>query len=218
MAFSYTTFFDCVSKGWQFAIGDPTAAGWGICGLYALAAILAVRVQRAAALAPDHHGRGRERLLWGLIAGLMIATALNKQLDFQTLILTSGRCLAKEQGWYEDRRLVQRDFILALTVLATLTGAALIWLLRGIVRHNLTALLGLCVLAGFIVIKAGHVFHIFEPEQELADYHLHVLTTILEALSPLLIIAAAWVFRAQPASRIIPYASAPPGVDQKPKA
>jgi hypothetical protein len=215
MAFSYSNFSACVSKGWQFSIGDPTAIGWGVCGLYVLAAILALRVQRAAAMAANH--QGRERLLWGLIAGLMIIIALNKQLDFQTLILTAGRCLAKEQGWYEDRRLVQRDFILALTTLATLTGLALIWLLRGIVRHNLTALLGLCVLAGFIVIKGGHVFHIFEPEQELADYLLHVVTTILEGLSPLLIIVAAWGFRAQPARQIAPDTSAASSGDQIPK-
>lgn len=215
MAFSYSSFSDCVSKGWQFSIGDPTAVGWGVCGLYVLAAILAVRVQRAAVITFSMHGR--ERLLWGLIAGLMLVTALNKQLDFQTLIITAGRCLAKEQGWYEDRRLVQRDFILALLALTTLTGAALIWLLRGIVRRNLTALLGLCVLAAFIVTKAGHVFHIFEPEQELGDYLLHIMTTILEALSPLLIIVAALGFQAQTAKRAAPYTTTTPSADRNPK-
>ena len=170
-------------------MGDPTAVGWGVCGLYVLAAALAIKVRRAAATAASN--QGHEHLLWGLIAGLMMAIALNKQLDFQTLILTAGRCLAKEQGWYDDRRLVQRDFILALIALTTLTGAALIWLLRGIVYRNLTALLGLGVLVAFVVIRGGHMFHIFEPEQELADYLMHLLTSILEVLSPLLIIAAA---------------------------
>jgi hypothetical protein len=190
MAFSYATFSACVSDRWQLAIGDPNIAGWAICAAYALAAILAIIVLRVAPFDPAH--RSRERILWALIACLMAALALNKQLDLQSLMVAVGRCLAQEQGWYENRRLVQRDFIFALIALAVLGGAAIIWLLRGIVRHNLMALLGLAAFAGFVLIRAGHLFHIFVPEQLVADILLHHLTTLLEAMSPILIIAATW--------------------------
>lgn len=191
MLFSYSTFSTCVSAGWQLSIGDQTIAGWGISAGYALAAVLAVIVLCKAPFAPVHNGR--EQLLWLLIAGLMAAIAINKQLDLQTLVLTAGRCLAKEQGWYESRRLVQRDFIFLLMGIAGLIGVAIIWLLRGIVRHNWVALIGLSVLAIFIVIRAGHLFHIFMPEHQLADKLVHLFTTSLEALSPILIIGAAAV-------------------------
>jgi hypothetical protein len=190
MAFSYTDFSICVSDRWQLSIGDPNIAGWAICAAYAVAAALAVIVLRTAPFAPAHHRR--ERILWALIAALMAALALNKQLDLQTLILTAGRCLSQEQGWYDSRRLVQRDFIFVLIALAVLTGAAMIWLLRGIMRHNLIALLGLAALAGFVLIRGGHLFHIFVPEQMLADILLHDTTSALEVLSPILIIVAAW--------------------------
>jgi hypothetical protein len=194
MAFSYTDFSICVSDRWQLSIGDPNIAGWVICAAYAVAAALAVIVLRAAPFAPAHHRR--ERILWALIAALMAALALNKQLDLQTLILTAGRCLSQEQGWYDSRRLVQRDFIFVLIALAVLTGAAMIWLLRGIMRHNLIALLGLAALAGFVLIRGGHLFHIFVPEQMLADILLHDTTSALEVLSPVLISAAAgWLLR-----------------------
>jgi hypothetical protein len=189
MAFSYTAFSACVSDRWQPTIGDPNIAGWAICAAYALAAILAVIVLREAPFAPAH--RRREQVLWLLIACLMAVLALNKQLDLQSLMLAAGRCLAQEQGWYENRRLVQRDFILALIAVAALGGAAIIWLLRGIVRHNLMALLGLACLAGFVLIRGGHFFHMFVPEQEVADRLLHHLTALLEAMSLILIIAAA---------------------------
>lgn len=191
MALSDTVFSQCVSAGWQLSIGDPTFLGWALFAAYALAAVLAGMVLYTSPFALAHCKR--EQLLWGLIAGLMAAIALNKQLDLQTLILTAGRCLGKEQGWYEERRLVQRDFILVLTGLAALTGGGTIWLLRGIVRDNLTALLGLAALATFVVIRGGHLFHIFEPEQELADYLVHLLTSVLEALGPILVILAAWM-------------------------
>lgn len=192
MSISGSVFSKCVSAGWQLSVGDSNFLGWALFATYALAAVLAGIVLYTSAFGPTHHRR--EQLLWGLIAGLMAAIALNKQLDLQTLILTAGRCLAKERGWYADRRLVQRDFIFVLIGLAALTGGGIIWLLRGIVRHNLTALLGLATLAAFVVIRGGHLFHMFEPGQELADYAMHLLTSGLEALSPALIILAAWQF------------------------
>jgi hypothetical protein len=201
MAFPYSTLYSCLTNGWQISIGDPNGLGWAICAGYALAAVLAVIILLTAPFAPVHHRR--ERVLWGLIAGLMAAIALNKQLDLQTLLVTAGRCLAKEQGWYEDRRLVQRDFILALIAGAALAAGIMLWLLHGIVRQNLIALLGLTALALFIITRGGHLFHIFIPEQLPADYLVHALSSFLEILSPTLIIGAAGLLlhqgRRQPA-------------------
>ena len=190
MTFSLTTFSACVSDRWQLAIGDPNTIGWAICATYALAASLAVIVLWVSPFEAVH--RSREKILWALIAGLMAALALNKQLDLQSLMLAAGRCLAQEQGWYDNRRLVQRDFIFALIAATTIAGMATIWLLRGIVQHNLIALLGLASLVGFILIRGGHLFHIFVPEQVSLDILLHDATTALELLSPVFIIVAAW--------------------------
>lgn len=190
MTFSLTPFSACVSDRWQLAIGDPNTLGWTICATYALAATLAGTVLWVAPFDAEH--RSREKILWALITGLMAALALNKQLDLQSLMLAAGRCLAQEQGWYDSRRLVQRDFIFALIAATTLAGMAIIWLLRGIVQHNLIALLGLASLVGFVLIRGGHLFHIFVPEQVSLDILLHDATTALELLSPVLIIATAW--------------------------
>lgn len=199
MAFSYTDFSTCVSERWQLAVGDPNITGWAICAAYVFASILAVIVLRAAPFDTAH--RRRERILWTLIAGLMATLALNKQLDLQTLILAAGRCLAQEQGWYDSRRLIQRDFIFGLIALSVVTGAAVVWLLRGIMRHNLIALSGLAALAGFVSLRGGHLFHIFIPEHLSADVFLHEATSVLEMLSPVLIIVAAcWILR-QPRSQ-----------------
>ena len=197
MAFFNDAFSACVSDRWQLAIGDPNVAGWAIFAAYALAAAAAVTVLRRGSFDPTHHRQSQA--LWGMIAVLMAALALNKQLDLQSLLTALGRCLAQEQGWYENRRMVQRDFIFGLIALTSLTGAAMFWMLRGMIRQNLLPLLGLAALAGFVLIRGGHLLHIFVPDQIDADYLVHDLTTILEVLCPVLIIAAAWrLLRLQP--------------------
>lgn len=197
MAFSYDAFSACVSDRWQLAIGDPNVAGWAVFVTYALAAGIAVVVLRRAPFDPAH--RRQMQALWGMIALLMAALALNKQLDLQSLMTALGRCLAQDQGWYENRRMVQRDFIFGLIAIAALIGAAMFWMLRGMIRQNLLPLLGLAALAGFVLIRAGHLLHIFVPDQIAADYLLHDLTSILEVLCPALISAAGWrILRLQP--------------------
>ena len=188
MAFSYDAFSACVSDRWQLAIGDPYIVGWLVCAAYALAAILALIVQRET---PFELGqRMRERALWLLIACLMMAFALNKQLDLQSLLIAGGRCLAQEQGWYDGRNLVQQEIALVLTLFVALAAAAMVWLLHGIIRRNLLALLGLAVLALFVLIRAGSLLKIIYTEQWLADLVLHSVIVPLELLSAGLIIIA----------------------------
>ena len=189
MRFSYTTFSNCVSDSWTLAIGDPNIMGWGVFAAYAVATSFALSVTWQAPFASGH--RRQERVFWGLISLAMAALALNKQLDLQSLLTAAGRCLAKEQGWYENRRIVQRDFIFAMIALFVLVGTMAIWLLRGIIGRNLIALLGLTTLAGFVLLRGGHLFHIFVPDHLSTDILLHKTTSALEVLSPLLIIAAA---------------------------
>ena len=197
MTFSYDAFSACVADRWQLVIGDPNLTGWAIAAAYAFAAAAAVMVLRLAAFDPAH--RRQKQALWGLIALLMVALALNKQLDLQSLMTALGRCLAQEQGWYENRRMVQRDFIFGLIAVATLTGAGMYWMLRGTVSQNLLPLLGLAALASFVLIRAGHLLHTFVPDQMLADFLLHDMSSALEMLCPVVILAAAWrLLRLQP--------------------
>ena len=197
MAFSYEAFSACVSDRWQFVIGDPNLTGWAVAATYAIAAATAVMVLLRRPFDPV---QSRQlAMLWGLIAVLMTVLALNKQLDLQSLMTALGRCLAQEQGWYENRRLVQRDFILGLIAAAVLISVAMFWILRGIIRQNLLVLAGLASLAGFILIRAGHLLHVFVPDQIFADLLLHRATSILEMACPVLIIIAAWrLLRLQP--------------------
>ncbi len=180
--------FDCVSAIWSPGIGDPDLYGWLGVALYGLAAALAVLVARRGPFPPGHHQRGA--VLWLGIAVLMAFLALNKQLDLHTLLITAGRCLSRDEGWYESRRMVQRDFILALALVMALVVWATVRLFGFLVRGDALLLSGLAAVAGFVLIRAMHFFHVIEPTDPTLDRLVHALTTALELIGPTLVLAA----------------------------
>lgn len=142
-----------MSGRWAPQIGDPDLTGWLTVAAYLLCFALAIAVCR-------HPRRGVARGFWALIAMLMLALAVNKQLDLQSAVTAAGRCLARVQGWYGDRRTVQMAFIVGLVAMA-LTGLFLgTWALRGKLRWNGLALVGLVILSGFVVIRAVGFHHV----------------------------------------------------------
>ncbi|MFV0386742.1 hypothetical protein [Paracoccus sp. (in: a-proteobacteria)] len=141
----------CVSQSWTPVIGDPNLTGWLTVLAYLLCFILAVQV----CLRLPRQGRG----FWALIAVLMLCLAVNKQLDLQSALTAAGRCLAKAQGWYAERRAVQATFILGLLSVAAAGLLAGLWMLRRSMRQNGLALAGLTILSAFVMIRAVGFHH-----------------------------------------------------------
>jgi hypothetical protein len=103
---------------------------------------------------------GRERWFW-LLAGLaMLALGLNKELDLQTQLTALGRQMARDGGWYAERRAVQRAFIMAGGGLTLLLLAGLAWMVRGLGTAVLVTLAGLGLLGLFVVLRAASFHHV----------------------------------------------------------
>lgn len=119
---------------------------------YLVCLVLAVRMWRRL------EGQ-RDRAFWGMVAILMLALAINKQLDLQSAMTAVGRCLAQAGGWYDNRRIVQFGFILGL--LALMIGGLLVAFraLHGQLRLNGVALVGLVILCGYVAIRAVGFHH-----------------------------------------------------------
>jgi len=146
---------------WQLAGGDPTWLGWLAVVAYVVAACLCVRAARVARHA-EHSELGQRRLacFWVLLAVLLLALGVNKQLDLQTLFGRAMRDLAHAQGWYADRRRFQRVFVAVAGVvsLASLSALGLgLWPMRRRVR---LALFGLATLLGFVLLRAALFQHV----------------------------------------------------------
>jgi hypothetical protein len=187
--------------GWHLGIGDPTTIAWCIVVAYAVAVGLAVwafltarRGQRLL-IGIDPQESCNQRVLarlWLVIAIVMLALGVNKQLDLQTWLLQTVRRKAYEGGWYDNRRTYQVEFIGAALVLATLTAGLLAYLLRRVLRRVLIAVSGLVTLTVFVVIRAAS-FHYVDKFLQLGGRIR--INVILELSGIALIIVSVLVWR-----------------------
>jgi len=148
----------CALTSWSPGIGDPTVMGWVTVVAYLLCALMAGRVLATVSF-PAQTAR-REQLFWGVLMFLMTALAINKQLDLQSFLTAIGRCDAKAQGWYGERRLIQREFVFLLLGLILLSGAVLFYVMRRTLSRTGLPLLGLVFVAGFVLVRAVSFHHV----------------------------------------------------------
>lgn len=176
----------CVGRDWWPRISDPHLMGWLTVVVYLLTAALGARVVMRL------HGLARApRVFWILLTALLLALAVNKQLDLQTALTAAGRCQAMAGGWYDDRRPVQIGFLFALGALAIWAGIEGARALHGhLVQHGL-ALAGLVFVLAFVMMRAVS-FHGMDRLIGLTVAGLRA-NWVLELTGPALIIVNAWL-------------------------
>ncbi len=131
---------------------DLSVLAWFVTAAYFAAALPAFRAARGS-------GDRRDRLFWIGCAALLLLLGLNKQLDLQGYITTAGRTLARQEGWFEYRRLVQAGFIVLLCIAAAAVLAVLAaWLRRSAAAVKVAAL-GIVLLFTFILWRAASFHH-----------------------------------------------------------
>jgi hypothetical protein len=145
---------------WRPEIGDPSVMGWVTVAAYGAAAALCFIAARRC-LADDDPGQGRRRCaVWLGVTVLMLFLGLNKQLDLQSLLTDIGRVLARRDGWYGQRRAVQRWFVLAAAATGVTGLAVMVWKSRAVLRERLSLLIGLSLLVTFVIIRAASFHHV----------------------------------------------------------
>jgi hypothetical protein len=170
---------------WKPGIGDPSIMGWITVAAYLVACAYCFRLVR------DRRTRreDREGRVWRILAIGLLLLGINKQLDLQSAFTEAGRLLAREQGWYGERSIVQMAFLFFLFVLGV-TGAVTIFrLTRNTSRCARAAALGSVLLIGFVVMRATS-FHYVDRilRKELAGMRFN---WIFELGGILIILAAA---------------------------
>jgi hypothetical protein len=141
---------------WSPGIGDPSVVGWLTVVLYFCAAYSCFRLARGTHVKLVH-GEAR---VWWLFTLALIALGINKQLDLQTALTEIGRILAREQGWYGERRTVQAEFVGLVGLLGLFNIALLVWITRRMPAATRTAVAGGVALVTFIVIRAASFHHV----------------------------------------------------------
>ena len=143
---------------WRPGIGDPTIGGWITVVLYLLASISCWRTAGLIGLR-DRDGRQDSRA-WYAIAVLFLGLGINKQLDLQTALTELGRVVEVFGGWYDERQTVQIYFVGGVAAVSvTITSVLLLWARRSPIQTWL-ALVGSCLVLGYVLIRAASFHHI----------------------------------------------------------
>ena len=149
---SLTELLACVFADWSPKIGDPTVIGWITVACYFAAGALAALV--------FNRKFGRQRMFWLGLSALLLALAINKQLDLQSALTAAGRCIAKVQGWYHERQSVQIKFIFSIIGTGLIATILIFWAMRRELSDVWLALLGFIFLVGFVAIRAAGFHHV----------------------------------------------------------
>jgi hypothetical protein len=159
MMFKIMTLAVTVEGRWRPGIGDPTVMGWVTVCAYLVAAASCCW---AAWREPHSHGTRRPRpsAFWLVLAGLMVALGINKQLDLQSFITQIGRDLIETQALYAQRQVLQAGFILMVVVVCAVALAAFLWAARRGLQGRWLAILGMLFILGFVVIRAASFHHV----------------------------------------------------------
>jgi uncharacterized membrane protein YhaH (DUF805 family) len=189
----YTT---CITEAWAPGFGDRDLYGYVMTVVHLVAAALAVTV----AIRGPFLSRARrsERWLWAIGATVLVALAINKQLDLQSMAVNAARCVARAQGWYDTRRMFQEEVIFGLVIAAGILVPALLFALRRAIAGNLAFVVSLSALVVFVLLRAISFHHLdILFGRELLSFRLHRLIE-MASLGAVIVTTAARLRRGAP--------------------
>jgi hypothetical protein len=140
---------------WSPGIGDPSVMGWLTVVLYFYTAYRCFRLARGKNVKLARS----EASVWWLFTLTLVALGTNKQLDLQTALTEIGRILAREQGWYEGRQMVQAEFIGLIVLFGLVSIAFLVGITWRMPAATRAAVVGGVALVAFVAIRAASFRH-----------------------------------------------------------
>jgi len=170
---------------WHFGFHDNDFAGWLVAASYFVTAILCVIAGRAAKSRGNEEVRGEDvrrriadhsHVFWYIVAVALALLGINKQLEFQILLTEIGRNVAKADGWYDNRHVLQEDFLVGLAATVVAALAFFGWLIRRTFLRQMFALVGVLALVCFLMIRATSIEHVDQTLRlDLGGVQLHFL-------------------------------------------
>ncbi len=135
-----------------------------------------------------------ERNYWLILLFILLALGLNKQLDFQVLLVEIARPMAMQGGWYSSRRLVQAVFALVLTGAAALFTAFVVILIRKHWKMNKLSLLGFLILFIYFIVEVTSLSHLEEGLEAYKKWGIR-LSDLIEMAGIIMILVNAVKYR-----------------------
>jgi magnesium-transporting ATPase (P-type) len=136
---------------WLSLSGDTTFWSWIITFTYIAVIIMSFIYTRKIREEKSLH------LLWMVISVFLLAMGINKQLDFQTLIIMSGKYIARESGLISYGRELERALAGAVSLVVLAIMIVIFSKTRKILKKAKTALTGVGLLLFFTFIRIGSI-------------------------------------------------------------
>lgn len=136
----YLDILRCGVNRWTSVWGDPLVTGLIIMGLFLVAASLCAGV----AVRCD----GREKVFWALAAAAALVFAANVHLDLHVLPNAIGQCMAKAQGWYDQRETARAVFIAGVAISTAALMLTVVWIFWRQLIANIIVSLGFVLTGG----------------------------------------------------------------------
>lgn len=144
--------------GWRPGVGDPDFLGWAITVTYVLVAGLCAWAYRAerqgGSLRRRHLATGRPAL-WLALAGVLVFFGLNKQFDFQELIVATGKDVVASAGLAGHKTAVVAGFVAVMGLAGAAAATLMLAYVGRLWRRYLLAFVGAAYLGTFVVARAA---------------------------------------------------------------
>jgi hypothetical protein len=172
----------CAQASWAPKLGDQTAMGWAITLFYVYTVLLILyMLPKLRRIHPER--RKIYTQFWIIVMLIFVVLGLNKQLDLQTFGTATLRCMARLDGWYEQRRNVQVTAILAGIFIGSTGLFGFLYFFRQIAPRCMLAFVGLGIEALFIFLRAVSFHHIDTVfAMSIGDVKVHAIMEILGIL------------------------------------
>jgi hypothetical protein len=153
-------------------VSDFTVWSWVINIAYILSFILTIFFIRRI-----RNLKNKElRFLWICIAAVLLLLGINKQLNFQTLLIIVGRSLADKQDWVENIRKIQALFTAVFCLGIAVTGTLVLFRIRRVLSIAWIEITGIALLSVFTIIRAGSINHVGKVEKVANMFnHIHAI-------------------------------------------
>lgn len=180
-------------NGWQFGLHDRTFVGWFAVFSYCVATVLCVVVAlNTERIGPDTQRR-KFAIYWWVLAIITLLLGINKQLDLHSWMTQTLRQMAREDGWYQHRKIFQFWFIVGLAAGLIVLVGVIAQLMRGMVKRSLVAMVGLCLVVFWVLTRAASFHHVDDPTEGLISFSIGPVKMrwIIELTGIYLIVAGA---------------------------
>ncbi len=147
------------SINWQPHIGDPGIIGWVITILYIFFSgmcVLSGLKERS-----NLQRLSFPELFWYFLALTLLFLGLNKQIDLQSLFIEMGRQVARQYGFYEQRREIQRFFVILFFFFSVAPMLFMLKILLHDIRKYYLVFMGMLIIVLFVLIRASSMSHIY---------------------------------------------------------